>query len=465
MQKRAVGSFVINSGNEVEVRRPHTLSDYVRATLPQELDEIKSLTKKFTGKRVAFFNSTPQGGGVAIMRQALIPLLRSLGVDVHWYVLLSDPRAFLVTKQKIHNVLQGVSPPSVRLTEEDRNVYTHWMSRNSVFFADVIKKSHIIVIDDPQPSGLIPHIRRDNPSAVVIYRSHIQIDTEFLRDRQSPQWQSWRFVWAMISGADHFVFHPVPDFVPEDVPRASVSYMPATTDPIADLNRDIKPAEAKREIAAFQKILKETGQTPLSFTRRYSIQIARFDPSKGIPDVLVSFRKLAEYFRGHMRDLPQLVLVGNGSVDDPDGPTILNQTMQAIQSDAFDGLRNHIKVAMLPPDDLLLNTLLRKSSVVLQLSRKEGFEIKVTEALMKGKPVVVYKTGGIPLQVKENVNGFVLPRGDTGAVADRMHRLFSDGKLYTAMSECALRYYDRSFTTIPSAIRWMKLWARLDRKL
>lgn len=36
--------------------------------------------------QIAFFNSTPQGGGVALMRHALIRFVRTLGVDVSWYV-------------------------------------------------------------------------------------------------------------------------------------------------------------------------------------------------------------------------------------------------------------------------------------------------------------------------------------------------------------------------------------------
>lgn len=34
--------------------------------------------------KIAFFNSTPQGGGVALMRHALIRFLRTLEVDCSW---------------------------------------------------------------------------------------------------------------------------------------------------------------------------------------------------------------------------------------------------------------------------------------------------------------------------------------------------------------------------------------------
>jgi hypothetical protein len=36
--------------------------------------------------KFAFFSSTPQGGGVALMRHALIRLFRIVGVDCKWYV-------------------------------------------------------------------------------------------------------------------------------------------------------------------------------------------------------------------------------------------------------------------------------------------------------------------------------------------------------------------------------------------
>lgn len=35
--------------------------------------------------KIAFFSSTPQGGGVALMRHALIRFSRLTGVDLTWY--------------------------------------------------------------------------------------------------------------------------------------------------------------------------------------------------------------------------------------------------------------------------------------------------------------------------------------------------------------------------------------------
>ena len=42
------------------------------------------ISLKDKGTKVAFFSSTPQGGGVALMRHALVRLARLLDVDLTW---------------------------------------------------------------------------------------------------------------------------------------------------------------------------------------------------------------------------------------------------------------------------------------------------------------------------------------------------------------------------------------------
>lgn len=56
--------------------------------------------------------------------------------------------------------------------------------------------------------------------------------------------------------------------------------------------------------------------------------------------------------------------------------------------------------------------LLRQARVAWQLSIREGFEVKVTEALLKGTPVIATKAGGIPLQVRDGETGFLVEIGD-----------------------------------------------------
>jgi hypothetical protein len=41
--------------------------------------------------KIAFFSSTPQGGGVALMRHALVRFARLMGVDLTWYGMCDPP--------------------------------------------------------------------------------------------------------------------------------------------------------------------------------------------------------------------------------------------------------------------------------------------------------------------------------------------------------------------------------------
>jgi alpha,alpha-trehalose phosphorylase (configuration-retaining) len=69
------------------VRIVEDLEDYervVRAPTWRACVKFAEEIKKM-GTKIAFFNSTPQGGGVALMRHALIRFFKLLGVDAKWY--------------------------------------------------------------------------------------------------------------------------------------------------------------------------------------------------------------------------------------------------------------------------------------------------------------------------------------------------------------------------------------------
>jgi alpha,alpha-trehalose phosphorylase (configuration-retaining) len=152
---------------------------------------------------------------------------------------------------------------------------------------------------------------------------------------------------------------------------------------------------------------------------------------------------------------PRLVITGNGSIDDPDGIPVYNQVMEILHSHEFAHFADDIKVMRLPHIDQLLNTLLRRSVIVLQLSTREGFEVKVTEALMKGKPVVAYRTGGIPLQIQGTLNGYLVEVGNTTQVAQHLYDLLVDQTHYKNMSLAATDLVGKDYLTVPNAICWL----------
>ena len=423
----------------------------------EQYEHLKSLAKEFNtlGGRIAFISATPQGGGVALMRHALIRLLHQFNVDAHWYVLIPDTRVFSITKKKFHNVLQGVTKPPPPLTKHDKELFEKWTAKNARKFTEAFTKASVVVIDDPQPSGLIPYIKEVNPKAKIIYRSHIQVDASLIADPSTVQAETWNYLWNNISLADIFVSHPVRAFVPKNVPKEKVVYAPATTDPLDGLNKPLQKRHKDYYMTLFNQLLLQAGQDPIDPKRPYIIQIARFDPAKGIPDVIEAYRLLCEKLDQKKKPHPQLVLLGHGSIDDPEGKPLYQETIQLIHTEPYKHLTQDIKVARIHASDQILNTLLRNARVALQLSHKEGFEIKVTEAIHKGVPIIAYKSGGIPLQIEDGVTGFLVKTKDVHAVADRLYDLCTDNKLHATISSQAKKGYCRDFFTIGNSITWL----------
>lgn len=463
--KDSISTFAVNDlvkvrllpDREVVVSELATLEDHRKTTTVGDFHLAQQLARAFEGKRLVFINATSQGGGVALMRHALICYLRLLGVDAHWHILLPQKDVFETTKSKFHKILQAVASPSFELTEEDKELYQIWTEENALVLDSVFKAADVIVIDDPQPAGLIPFIKTANPNAKILYRSHIQIVAPLVSQEGTPQHKTWSYLWQFIQQADYFISYPMKMFVPDTVPADKVLYMPATTDVLDGLNKPLSEEQMTTYLKLFNAILIKEGQKPLDTERPYIVQIARFDPSKGIPDVLDAYRQLRERLEVASLPLPQLVIAGNGSVDDPDGIPVLRLIQQMLRVGPYNQFADDIKVVRLPHCDQILNTLLRKSTIVLQLSIKEGFEIKVTETLLKGKPVIAYRAGGIPLQIEDGVTGHLVDVGNTTAVAQHLYDLLTDQQRYQTMCEAAARRAKRDYLTLPNVIGWLYL--------
>jgi glycosyltransferase involved in cell wall biosynthesis len=90
---------------------------------------------------------------------------------------------------------------------------------------------------------------------------------------------------------------------------------------------------------------------------------------------------------------------------------------------------------ILDPLSLLMNALQRAAAVVLQKSLREGFGLTVTEAMWKGTPVIGGNVGGIPLQIRDGHNGFLVSSVDEAA--DRIVTLLKDSMLREQMGRRA----------------------------
>jgi len=208
---------------------------------------------------------------------------------------------------------------------------------------------------------------------------------------------------------------------------------------------------------------------------------------EGIPNVIESYHKFRNLLKERSPDLteeehPQLLLCGHGAVDDPDASIIYDQIMQILATEPYNEYAKDVVVMRLPPSDQcklffplktisaidiieisVLNSLMSNARIALQLSTREGFEVKVSEALHTGKPVIACRTGGIPLQIEHGKSGYLTTPGDNEAVAKHIYDLYTDEGLYRQMSQYAKTHVSDEVGTVGNAAAWLYLAVMYSR--
>jgi len=472
---------------EVHVDSDITLEDYKSITKPEDWALIEALAEPLEGKTVVFVNPTMTGGGVAMMRPPLVHLLRQLDVDAHWYVMekaedadMEDP--FKVTK-KIHNVSQRKTDE--QLTDTDIDLHYRWADGQNgpvLETAEAIASADVIVIDDPQPAPLIGRFKAANPDAKFIWRNHIDTSRELMSDPSTPQSQvaDYLLYQCGVVGVDAVITHPVPEFV-HPVLDEKTYFAPATLDRFDNLNRKLTEEEIQSGIRFINAEIAEKNQELVADGRLADVQplldespeaprvtlIARFDPSKGMDKAMqmgVMVRKQLRAAGVSEKDLPEVVIVGNGSVDDPDGGWMFDKMLQE-RREKYPEEAHGITVMRLRHNYDAMNALMRRSQILMQTSDAEGLETRVSDAIMHGKPVVVSSRGGMKTQVVEGKSGIVLdydkPGHDLEKGARFMAGLLTDPEAYAAMvastKEQAKGFNSREFTTPANAARILRI--------
>nr|2X6Q_A Chain A, Trehalose-synthase Tret [Pyrococcus horikoshii]2X6Q_B Chain B, Trehalose-synthase Tret [Pyrococcus horikoshii]2X6R_A Chain A, TREHALOSE-SYNTHASE TRET [Pyrococcus horikoshii]2X6R_B Chain B, TREHALOSE-SYNTHASE TRET [Pyrococcus horikoshii] len=348
------------------------LEDYKSIIGEEEVSKIQEKAEKLKGRSFVHVNSTSFGGGVAEILHSLVPLLRSIGIEARWFVIEGPTEFFNVTKT-FHNALQGNE--SLKLTEEMKELYLNVNRENSKFID--LSSFDYVLVHDPQPAALIEFYEKKSP---WLWRCHI--------DLSSPNREFWEFLRRFVEKYDRYIFH-LPEYVQPELDRNKAVIMPPSIDPLSEKNVELKQTEILRILERFD----------VDPEKPIITQVSRFDPWKGIFDVIEIYRKVKEKIPG-----VQLLLVGVMAHDDPEGWIYFEKTLRKIGED-YDVkvLTNLIGVHARE-----VNAFQRASDVILQMSIREGFGLTVTEAMWKGKPVIGRAVGGIKFQIVDGETGFLV---------------------------------------------------------
>src|SRR5947207_14415385 len=100
------------------------LEDYELLIGGENVERIREKARLLKGLRVANFNSTYYGGGVAETLSALTLLWNSLSLHTEWRVIQGTPDFFSITK-KMDNAIQGpdIDPSSITREISKQDMY------------------------------------------------------------------------------------------------------------------------------------------------------------------------------------------------------------------------------------------------------------------------------------------------------------------------------------------------------
>ncbi len=396
--------------------RIQRIEDYVELIGAAKVERIRNKAKEFEGLRVANFNSTYYGGGVAEMLSSMTLLMNSLGLQTEWRVIQGTPDFFSITK-KMHNALQG---GEIDLTSIKKEIFEQVIYENSI--RNFIRHDFVIV-HDPQPLPLIEHYEKRCP---WLWRCHI--------DLSRPQPETWKYLRYWIDLYDAAILS-CPDFVQEMEPPPHF-FMPAIN-PFNIKNHELTDKEIDERLAHYNI------PTDLPLV----VQISRFDPWKDPVGVLEAFKRARKELDA------TLVLLGNFATDDPEGEQIY-ESLCACRDE-------RILILTSGDDSALVNALQTRATVVLQKSLREGFGLTVSEAMWKGTPVIGGNVGGIRYQIEDGVNGFLVSSIEQAAT--RIVQLLKDKKLRDQMGERARETVREKFLLPRYVEQYFDLFAQFGK--
>jgi len=194
----------------------------------------------------------------------------------------------------------------------------------------------------------------------------------------------------------------------EDLPLEQRVIFPAI-DPLSPKNIWLSPVE----------IVNYVQKAGIPSDKPLITQVARMDQWKDPEGLLEVFEHVKEKVDC------RLVYCHSPAIDDPEGKEVLSRTRHKAEKLVQSG----DVIFVDGTSQLLVNALQRFSTVIVQKSISEGFCLSITEALWKERPVVATNVGGIPAQLREAENGFLVEPYDTRRFASKIVELLQNPDL------------------------------------
>jgi trehalose synthase len=403
-----------------------TLADYTHLVGRPLIEEVNELADGLKGLKVLHLSATAFGGGVSEILYTLVPLMRDVGIDADWQVIIGREEFFNATKL-MHNALQG-HPLDLSPSE-----WRTWEEYNEMNAQALTEGWDVVIVHDPQPLAMRRHV--PEKSKKWVWRCHIDLST--------PHPPTIERVVPYIDEYDGAVFH-LQEYVPDGVGGnggVPLHICPPAIDPLSPKNMALSP-----EDAAFV-----CDQFGIDVDRPLMCQVSRFDPWKDPLGVIDAYRLVNE----QMPEV-QLALVGSMATDDPEGWEFFNSTLEYAGGDTDIKILNNLNNV----GSIEVNAFQSQAEVLIQKSTREGFGLTVSEALWKARPFIGGDVGGIPLQVQDGTTGYLVNSAEE--CADRALKILREPELGKRLGRAGKEHVRKHFLT-PRLLRdWLRIFKGLQ---
>lgn len=382
---------------------PHgSLAAHAPVAGAEAIEAVRAAAGPVRGARVLHVSGA-HGGRVPELLSALLPLAADAGIEVEWRVLFGDPDL-----QRVARALQdGFQGAETAIDDSDWDAYLDACARVASSLGQDIDT---VVLHDPGVLGLAAALDEK-----IVWRCHLDASEPDppLLERALPLAESCAVVAA-----------PDEAFVPETLRGSRLHRSPPGIDPLSPRNSPPEPRLAGRMVRGLG----------VDLDWPFVCQVMRLDRWKDPHATLEAFA-LA---RQELVEL-QLVVAAELDAADPAGW----RAAKEVSDYAGDQQRVMFVTNYEGVGQLELCALERLARVALHRAVREGFGLGASQALWKETPVVGNRQGGLPLQVRDGVDGYLADA--TEETAARIVELVRDPGLAIEMGKAGRQHVRERF--------------------
>ena len=337
------------------------------------VERVHAAARPLRGTRVLHVSSAGGGRRVAETLGAQLPLAADAGLLVSWRVLFGDSSV----GAELRDGLQGAE---TAISDEAFEAYL----RDCRDVAGALPPHDVLVLHDPGTLGLAPVSEKP-----VLWRCHV--------DAGSPEPAAWERARAL---ADAAVSRSVAaeGFAPPGLDAEAVA---PGIDPLSVRNAETSPWLTGRVGRALG----------IDLERPFACQVMSLDRWKDPHETLEAFSLARE-------ERPDLQLALVADLQD-DWPALKEVSDLAESLEDVLLLTSYTGVGQLE-----LGAVQRLARVSLHRALREGYGLAASEALWKTTPVIGGPDGGVPLQVRDGVDGYLTEGPEQ--TAERLVELVND---------------------------------------